>query len=129
MNEAGLHLKRYYARGNQYSEPIITISKKGMSLNRACTPAVNEKDYCEIFYDDEKDVVALMPYHIFRVGSFKINKNIEKCKTTLHCTGFIQMIGMRETLDEMGRESIPIKATWNDKNKMFLLDLKSVKRG
>ena len=124
MNVETLNLKRYYPKISRYNSPVITIGKVHLSFNRICRPALHNKPYCEIFFDEKQKVMAIKPLHVETVFTKRLY-NIPGQNPRLCIGGFLKQTGLFEQfrMYRSGFKHIRFRAIWNNKGKLFLIDL------
>jgi len=110
--------KRYEAMGHvKYDKPCVTISMHGISFNAACRSYFQRKPFALLYFDSKKKAIAIMPYHERAKIGYKINPS----------SGSF-LISARKFVTEHIRkftngQRIRIFPLWDEKNKMFVLDL------
>ena len=133
MAEIKYRFKKYVPKNKNYDVPSITILKTGsMRLNQYCRKFLNKKPYCELLYDEKEKVVAIKPIQIELITTLRItNWKREDNSLSIQCKNFfsefkiLEYLGLDSPLSKI--KSIQIPAQWNDKNKMFFVNLKYFK--
>lgn len=120
-----LKLERYFApaASPRGKNPAISVSRRGFRLNKGCLPCIQRKDFCELYFNKKQAVVGLKPYQLETPGSVRISRSKEH-EAMIFCTPFIRMLGINDLIEANGMKSRRIRGIWDDKRKMFLLDLR-----
>jgi hypothetical protein len=125
MDYSKIKLTKYRPKSMRIDKPMILIGKTGLRFNVACGKYVNRHyKYCEIYYDKTEMVVAIKPTNELSESSLKICRSI-KNSPFVCARDFLKRMGIKERLglsDDF--KSIRVLPTWNEKARMFFLDLK-----
>jgi len=124
LNKPGTKVKKYKFKQfkpirRKLNVPCITITEAGFSFNRFCKPYFQRKPYTLIYLDNNQSAIAIMPIQEQAEDVYKVN-SYNKTNPFVPCAGFIRK-HLKPYLNKGSFRMIPI---WDDKNKMFILDLK-----
>lgn len=125
MDYQKLKLKRYQPKCMRSDKPMISISKIGFRFNVASERHMNRHyKYCELYYDKNEKVIAIKPTNELSTSSLKIcwatKTNPFICaRNFIKETGIGRLIGLPDDA-----KSIRFFPAWNEKARMFFLDLK-----
>ena len=128
MAEISYRFKRHIPKTKKYRTTAITIAKDQMRLNRHCREYFWKRPYCELFFDEAEKVIGIKPVHIETPYSLLvINFRNKDGNLTIQCREFLNENRILEYLNIGKRKSFQFPAQWNDKNKMFFVNLKYFK--
>lgn len=119
-------LKKYHPlKERRRNEMMITFNPRQITFSQKCRKHLRRKDYCELFYSDDKKTIGVKPYQIKTEDTLKISGNNEISKTnpSTACVDFNLKIGITDYLKRKNKKSIQALAFWDDKQKLFLLKL------
>ena len=128
MTEIKYRFKKYLPKNKKYNTPAATIAIAQIRLNHHCRNFLERKPYCELFYDRYQKVIAIKPIHVETSYSMKINNHQRKdCNMAIQCRAFLKEDGILEYLGLGKLKSLQFPAQWDEKNKMFFVNLKYFK--
>lgn len=126
----GLKLKKYQPTRIWNSEkPMISLGLNDLRFNIACLPYLQRKDFCELYFDESNEIIALKPMHIRTNCTLRMTtqeRRLTKVNKRISCTHFIRENNLihHAGLNRSGKTTRPYLAQWDNKNKWFLIDLK-----
>ena len=128
MDYQKIKLKVYRPKRNI---PMISISKEKIRFNNACEIRMNRHyKYCELYYDNDERILAIKPTNEWTANSMKLCKAEGQYKY-LSAKDFFRITGMIKLLKLPRKyKSIKLIPSWNERSRMFILDLRPfLKRG
>ncbi len=131
MPEVISRLKKYHPEFRVRGETTITFNQLRFSFSKACNPHLQRKDFCELFFSEDKKTIAIKPYQIKTKDTLTISGNNDKNRTSaiVACRHFIHKMNITDYLEKNKINYIQVKAFWDDKQKAFLLKLDFLKGG
>jgi len=125
LNKPGTKVKEYHFKKYEagtyvhYKEPCVSISKNGICFNTACRPYFQRKPYVILYFDEKTKAVGIMPTQEKHEKGYSVSTS--SGSFSISAAKFIRE-HMKSYLKTGGPQRLfPI---WDDKNKMFILDLK-----
>lgn len=125
MDCQNIKLTKFRPKMTRLKRPMITLNKLGFRFNKACENHMNRHyKYCELYFDKNEMVVAIKP-------TMEMSENalwIIRAKTGnpfVSAREFLNKTGIKEKIKfPSGYGSMRILPVWNEKARMFFLDLK-----
>lgn len=126
MTEGMPKLKKYHPESGRISgETMITFNRLRFAFSQRCRDHLQRKDYCVLFFSEDKKTIAIKPYQIKTEDTLKITGNNDRTRTSasVACKHFIRKMKIADYLEKNKKTYIQVQAFWDDKQKAFLLKL------
>ena len=120
MESEKLEFEKYHPQSQPSSLPVISFNTHYITFSKSCSPMLQRKPFCELYYDRRQGVIAIKPLQVESLYSLKICQS--NGKRAISCRGFMSKFLLGKL--GIGSEYKRFVGTWDDKNKYFLVNLK-----